>query len=207
VLAPPAPASAAEYERIIRERYGDLADEFLRLYPSDTLQESVLATTRDALYGWTSERLAIKQTALGLPAYLYLFDHGYSSADAAGLHGFHASELPFVFGTADRTPLHWPKIDSTPQETALSEAMMSYWSSFAKTGRPRAANQPDWPMYGSAGAYVDFTDGPHPSTRLFPGMYTLHEEAVCRRLAADLAWNWNVGVISPQLQKEKESCR
>jgi para-nitrobenzyl esterase len=207
VLAPPAPASAGEYERIISERYGDLAADFLRLYPSSTLEESVLAATRDALYGWTSERLAIKQSALGVPAFLYLFDHGYPAADAAGLHAFHASELPFVFGTADRTPPNWPKIANTAGEFALSETMMSYWTSFAKTGQPQAANSPDWPVYGTAGAYMDFTDAPHPSAHLFPGMYALHEEAVCRRLAADLAWNWNVGVISPPLSVNGGSCR
>jgi para-nitrobenzyl esterase len=206
-LAPPPPSTAADYERIIRERYLDLADEFLRLYPGSTLQESVLATTRDALYGWTSEQLAIKQSALGISSFLYLFDHGYPSADAAGLHAFHASELPFVFGTADKTPPHWPKVENTPGEAALSEAMMSYWASFSKTGQPRAANGPAWPAYGSTGAYMDFTDTPRPSAHLFPGMYALHEEAVCRRLAANLAWNWNVGVISPPLAKQKGSCR
>ena len=33
-LAPPVPASAAVYESTIRDRYGDLADAFLKLYPS-----------------------------------------------------------------------------------------------------------------------------------------------------------------------------
>ena len=41
------------------------------------MEESILATTRDALYGWTAMRLVKKQTALGLPSYLYFFDHGY----------------------------------------------------------------------------------------------------------------------------------
>src|SRR5580692_2625102 len=34
ILAPPPPATASEYETTIHERYLDLADEFLRLYPS-----------------------------------------------------------------------------------------------------------------------------------------------------------------------------
>ena len=89
-------------------RYGDLADEFLRLYPSSNMQESIYATTRDALYGWTSERLARAQAAIGQASYLYLFDHGYPAADAAGLHAFHASEIPYVFGTFDRAPPRWP---------------------------------------------------------------------------------------------------
>jgi para-nitrobenzyl esterase len=70
--------------RRIRARYGDLADDFLKLYPSSDLAESVLLTTRDALYGWTAERLVAKQTAPARRAILYLFDHGYPAADAAG---------------------------------------------------------------------------------------------------------------------------
>ena len=206
-LAPPSPASPAEYERIVRERYGDLADEFLQLYPSNDMRGSILATTRDALYGWTAQRLVAKQAALGLPSYLYLFDHGYPSADAAGLKGFHGSELPFVFGTVTQTPPQWPKIPATPEEAALSVAMLDYWSSFARDAQPRAANEPDWPAYGSRSAYMNFTDAPHPSVDLFPGMYALQEEAVCRRRSSGTAWNWNVGVISPPLSRAPGHCR
>ena len=207
VLAPRPPANAAEYESIIRERYLDLADEFLRLYPSANLQESILATTRDALYGWTAERLVRKQTALGLPSFLYFFDHGYPAADAAGLHAFHASELPYVFGSFDVTPPLWPKIPATPEETKLSDAMIGYWSAFARSGRPQAANEPDWPAFGSTGAYMAFTDAPHPLSDLLPGMYELNEEVVCRRRAnGDIGWNWNVGIVSPKLPP-KAQCK
>jgi para-nitrobenzyl esterase len=208
VLAPHPPANAAEYENMIRDRYLDLADEFLRLYPSRNMQESILATTRDALYGWTAQRLVRKQTALGLPSFLYFFDHGYPAADAAGLHGFHASELPYVFGTFDGTPPHWPKIPATPEEMKLSDAMIGYWTSFARTGRPQAANEPDWPAFGSSGAYMAFTDAPHPSDRLLPGMYEFNEEVVCRRRASgDVAWNWNVGLASPKLPAQQGQCK
>jgi len=206
ILSPPPPANAAAYESVIRERYGDLADAFLQLYPSSNLQESIWATTRDALYGWTAQRMAIKQTAAGAPAYLYLFDHGYPAADDAGLHAFHASELPYVFGNFDLTPPMWPKNPSTPQEAALSDAMLDYWTSFARTGHPTAQNAPDWPAYGSAGAYMLFTDTPHPSDNLMPGMYALHETAVCRRKADDKAWNWNVGIVSPPLTNTSAHC-
>ena len=203
ILAPPPPASAVEYEKIIRARYLDLSDAFLKLYPGSSLQESVWATTRDALYGWTAERLVRKQTAIGEPAYLYFFDHGYPAEDSAGYHAFHASELPFVWGTLDRTGPLWPKIPDTTEEHALSDAMIGYWTSFARTGKPQAANQPDWPAFGSAATYMDFTDAPHPAEHLLPGMYELHEDAVCRRKASgNLPWNWNVGVVSPPLAPE-----
>lgn len=208
VLALPPPADAATYESIIRDRYGDLSDKFLRQYPSANMQESIWATTRDALYGWTAERLVRKQAALGPPSYLYFWDHGYPAADDAGLHAFHASELPYVFGTAAGTPPLWPKIPATPAEAMLSEAMIAYWSSFARTGQPKAENEPDWPPYGSTGAYMDFTDVPRPAKDLLPGMYELNEEVVCRRRASgEIPWNWNAGIASPKNPPPAAQCK
>ncbi|MBW4053228.1 MAG: carboxylesterase family protein [Proteobacteria bacterium] len=205
VLAPPVPASAADYRRIIRKRYGPLAGEFLRLYPPTHMEQSVLAAERDGLYGWTAVRLVRDQTALGLPSYLYFFDHGYPAADQAHLHAFHASELPYVFGTLDGTPPLWPKIPASPREAALSGAMIGYWTSFARSGRPQA---PLWPAYGSARAYMHFTGAPHPRTHLLPGMYRLNEEVVCRRVAAgNLPWNWNVGLGAPNLPPKTARCQ
>ncbi len=199
-LAPPPPADAAAYEAAIRHRYGDLADAFLGLYPSGDIGESILAATRDAMYGWTAERLAAKQTALGLPAYLYLFDHGYPAADAAGLHAFHASEIPYALGTADRTPTYWPKVPATAAEAKLSDAMIAYWTSFARSGAPRAADRPAWQPYAANAAYMHFAEVPRAADHLAPGMYPLHEEVVRRRReAGNIAWNWNMGVAAPPL--------
>ncbi|MBL8652213.1 MAG: carboxylesterase family protein [Sphingopyxis sp.] len=202
MLAPPAPANAAVYEAAIRERYGDLADGWLKLYPAKELNEAVIATTRDALYGWTSERLAIKQSALGQNAYLYLFDHGYPATSEAGLHGFHAAEIPYVFGTATDTPPYWPKIPDTVAEKRFAAAMGDYWVSFARTGKPESAGQAVWKPYGRDAAFLAFADIPRPGVRLMPGMYKLHEAAMCRRRAAgNVAWNWNTGILSPVLAK------
>jgi para-nitrobenzyl esterase len=207
ILAPKVPASAADYEKTIRAKYGDLADAFLKLYPSSNMQESIWATTRDALYGWTAERLVRDQTAIGQPSYLYLFDHGYPAMDDAGLHAFHASELPYVFGTVDSLGPNWPKPPATPEEAKLSDAMIGYWTSFARTGKPVAANAPDWAAYDSTAAYMHFTSAPEPSTHLMPGMFTLNEDVVCRRRAAgDVAWNWNVGLVSPPLPPQTSNC-
>jgi len=202
MLAPPVPPNAAAYEAVIRARYGDLADAWLKLYPARDLADTILATPRDALYGWTSERLAIKQGALGQPAYLYLFDHGYPAASEAGLHGFHAAEIPYVFGTANDTPPYWPKIPDTVAERKFATAMGDYWVSFARTGRPEAAGQAAWRPYGEEAAFMAFADIPRAGARLMPGMYALHEAAVCRRRAAgNQPWNWNTGIMSPVLAK------
>jgi para-nitrobenzyl esterase len=207
-LAPPPPADAAEYTTQIRDRYGDLAEAFLAVYPASDLAESVLRAPRDALYGWTAERLVNKQTALGTSAFLYYFDHGYPAADAAGLHAFHASELPYVFGTAGRAPPRWPKLPAEPPETHLSEAMTAYWVAFARDGSPDAPGQPQWLPYGANRAYMAFADIPKAGTHLLPGMYELHERVVCRRRAdGGIPWNWNVGIVSPPLPAEVPGCR
>jgi para-nitrobenzyl esterase len=206
-LAPPVPASAAVYESTIRDRYGDLAESFLKLYPSDNLKESIFATTRDALYGWTAERLVRKQAALGLPSYLYLWDHGYPAADSAGLHAFHASELPYVFGTFDTTPPLWPKNVHTPAEDALAEAMGDYWASFARTGRPMARHAPDWPAYAPDRSYMHIAATPTPARDLMPGMYDLNEAVMCRRRAAGtISWGWLVGLWAPKTPAPAEGC-
>ncbi|QDH74034.1 carboxylesterase/lipase family protein [Brevundimonas sp. M20] len=207
VLAPAAPGSAADYERMIRERYGDMADAFLALYPSSDVGESILAASRDALYGWTSERMVRSQTAAGHPSFLYLFDHGYPAADSAGLHGFHASELPYVFGTLERTPPRWPKVPDTAAERRLSDAMVGYWTSFIRTGQPVATNAPDWAPYGDSRSWMTFRDGPEPQTALFPGMFDLHEQTMCRRRAAGtIGWNWNTGLASPPMPPADSGC-
>jgi len=206
-LMPPAPAGAAAYESQIRTRYADLADAFFRQYPSNTIEESMLATTRDALYSWTAERLVAKQTAAGAPSFLYFFDHGYPAADTIGLHAFHASELPFIFGTADRTPVHWPKVPSTPVEARLSAAMVSYWATFARNGVPSAAKEAAWRPYGAERAHMVFEEAPQPGVHLLPGMYELVEEVVCRRrVAGKLPWHWNVGLASPPLPPKATRC-
>jgi len=208
VLLPPAPADAAAYEARIRTNYGDLAQAFLEQYPAATFAESMLATTRDALYGWTAERLVAKQTAAGVPSFLYYFDHGYPAAESQSLHAFHASELPYVFGTSNKTPVNWPKIPETAVETQLTDAMVSYWATFARSGVPAAKGQPAWPAYGSARAYMAFEDAPHAKTHLLPGMYELNEQVVCRRRAkGGIPWNWNVGLASPPIPPEASQCR
>ncbi len=206
-LAPQAPANASAYEPVIRDRYRDLADEFLRLYPGTTLEESILATTRDALYGWTAESLVHHQAAIGQPAFLYIFDHGYPAADAAKLHGFHASELPYLFGNFGGTPPLWPKVPDAPRERRMSDAMIGYWTSFARTGQPVAKGEPAWHAFDANEPYMHFGDAPQAGRHLMPGMYELVREVVCRRRAAGTQpWNWNFGLWAPQLPDKDSRC-
>ncbi len=207
-LLPKPPADAAAYEATIRTAYGEFADAFLTRYPAKDIGESMLAATRDAMYGWTSERLVSNQAALGQGAYFYLFDHGYPATAQWNLHAFHAAELPYVFGTAARTPPLWPKIPDSLAERRLIAAIGDYWASFATTGRPVAKGGPDWPDYADNRGFLHIADTPRAGHNLFPGTAALHEAVVCRRRAAgDVPWNWNIGVASPPLPPKTEGCQ
>jgi para-nitrobenzyl esterase len=199
---PPLPSSSETYESEIRKRYGDLALEFLRLYPSSDIRGSMMAAVRDAIFGWGAMRVVRDEAAAGVPSYLYFFDHDYPAARARMLHAFHASELAYVFGRVGRGEAfneNWP-LPEGPREKALSGAMMAYWTSFARTGVPKAPGQARWPTFASGGSYMHFAEKPEASTDLMPGMYTLNEEVMQRRRrAGDQAWIGGVGVAAQVL--------
>jgi len=199
------PDSSAAYEAEIRKRYGDLAAEFLRLYPSGDIKGSSMAASRDAVFGWSAERIVRDEVEAGVPSYLYFFDHGYPAAEARGFHAFHGSEMPYTFGHVDKDatlPPNWP-VPEGPKEKAYSDAMLAYWTSFARTGVPRAEGQPDWPAFASNKSYMHFVEQPEVATDLMPGMFALNEEVMQReRRAGDQPWAGNVGVAAPVLLRE-----
>lgn len=207
-LIPPAPKDRADYESRIRASYGADADRFLRNYPSTSVEESMLAATRDALYGWTAQRMATAQSRAGVQAYLYMFDHGYPAADQANLHAFHASEIPYMFGTIWETTSTWPQIPRSDEERALSDTMMSYWANFARYGRPTAAGAPAWPAFGPDLRYLHIGDRPTIAADPMGDRFALYEETVCRRRAqGDQPWNWNVGIAAPPMAPAVAQCR
>jgi para-nitrobenzyl esterase len=199
-LLPPVPANAADYELKVRQLFGDLSDGFLKLYPSSNLEESVLEATRDGLYSWTAQRLALKQAAVGQAAYLYYFAHSYPSEIPLKVEAFHASELPFVFGHIDpaHLPPNWPRPPNTHQEQALSEAMMNYWTTFARVGVPTSAHAPAWKSFADGESYMEFRDTPLVLSHPLPGVYSFTEELISRRRAAgNQYWFTNFGLASP----------
>lgn len=201
IFLPPLPKTQADYVAMVRKIYGDLADKYLELYPSTNIEESALEAARDAFYGWSATRLGRAQTRIGVPAYLYFFDHSYPAEIAQHLEAFHGSELPFEFGDVglnDKLPKDWPKPPDNAQERKLSEAIMNYFTSFARNGHPISQGEPDWRPYGENLAYMAFHTQPEPSENLLPGMFAFHEEVIARRRNAGTQnWYINVGLASP----------
>lgn len=198
---PPLPQNAAQYEQQVRSVYRDLAPAYLARYPGSDIEQSALAAARDGFFGWTAERLARSQTRIGVPAYLYYFAHEYPAQKSLHLEAFHASELPYEFGkigAPEGWPEHWPRPPDDAGERALSEAIMRYFTSFARTGVPSAAGAEEWRPYGEARAFLEIRAQPRLLHGLLPGMFELHEEVIARRRAsATQSWYINVGLASP----------
>jgi len=89
----------------------------------------------------------------------------------------------------------------------MTDAMLGYWTSFARDGVPTAAGEPRWPAYGTDSAYMAFEDTPKPKTHMLPDMYEFNEQVVCRRrVARGIPWNWNVGLLSPPMPPASPQC-
>jgi para-nitrobenzyl esterase len=189
-LIPQMPNNAAAYEEAIAARYGNLARAYLKLYPASDIGESQLASTRDVVYAWATERIVRKMAAADQPSYLYIFDHCHAAARTRDLCAFHASELPFVFGLVDdpdSMPPNWPKTN-TAEDIHLARNMIDYWTSFAATGVPRAHGAPAWPDYGKHETYIRFTAAPTLGRNPYPGMFELHEDVMHHRRANGQQW-------------------
>ena len=198
---PQAPDSPATYAALVRRLYQDLAARYLAQYPARYPGRALHAAVRDGVYGRAALRFAGDHAASGAPTYLYAFQHVYPSAEERGLGAFHSCDVPFVFGNvgpAAVAPRNWPSPPRRADDVALSDAVMAYWTAFARDGRPDAPGLPAWTACASpSGDYMAFVDGrARPSRHVQPGMFELQEDIVARRRAAGLAWwRWeNIGL-------------
>jgi carboxylesterase type B len=100
----------------------------------------------------------------GVSGYACVFDQVPAGWKKEGCVSVHSIELPYVFGDWDDSTSWWdsvavlalgsragsvkPGLDST--DRAVSETMMELWTSFARTGKPKAKGVPEWPKYSRA---------------------------------------------------------
>jgi len=149
--------SAAEFIQNARNRYGEMADDFLKIYPANSDEQalnSYFASFRDGQFGWQMWTWARLQSETGHQrAYRYYFDRVAPGFAAVRLGAFHGSDIAYVFETF---PFRVPYGDT---DRKLGDAMSSYWVNFAKKGDPNAAGLPNWPAYVPADdAVIDFGD-------------------------------------------------
>ncbi len=136
---------AADFKKQAQQRFGDLAETFLKFYPSDDDAQSSLSQKQSAreqgmisMSLWAAERARTSKAK----AWTYYFSRGIPWLEQPQYGAFHSSELPYVFGNLKLMNRPWAQIDRQ-----VSETMMSYWVNFATTGDPNSKGLKPWPAF------------------------------------------------------------
>ena len=129
-----------------RQRFGDMADSFLKLYPASSDAEastSQLNRVRDEM-AWHMRTWARLQSMRGKSkAYWYYFTRVPPVAPGQTSRGAtHTAELAYVFDNLLPPTLPW-----TDADRKMADTMSSYWANFAASGDPNGKGLPVWPAF------------------------------------------------------------
>jgi para-nitrobenzyl esterase len=157
VLYSPQKPTAQSFADQARERFGDQAGEFLKLFSAKTDQEAMLsaeALANDDFIVFSTWKWTNMQVQTGKsPVYQYHFDEVPATKPgamagpipASELGSKHAGEIEYLFQTLkSQEGVPW-----TEDDFKVSDAMSSYWANFVKSGDPNGGNLPKWPPYDS----------------------------------------------------------
>jgi para-nitrobenzyl esterase len=152
--------TAADFDRQARQRYGEDADAFLKLYPAPTDDAAKVAQNQSArdlarttLYVWAINRGKTAKTK----AYTYFWNHVLPGPDAAQYGAFHTSEVPYVLNALERSDRPFTDVDR-----AIAGTISSYWVNFATSGDPNGEGLPAWPVAdGKTWMTMELSERPH----------------------------------------------
>ena len=131
-----------------------IVDRYRQTMPDASAPEIFVAISSILMMGLGSVEIAEKKAAQqGAPVYLYNF--GYKSEEtipgtAYALGTPHAMDITFKFNNETPDNKFGFLSGNNPDRFVASRKMAELWTTFARTGRPTAANVPTWPAYDLA---------------------------------------------------------
>jgi len=118
-------------------------------------RDSLSYVLTDYWFKCSAARIAELTAQSGQPAFVYRFEHLLSFAELFPRFGIptvcenrtcHMMEVPFVFHNSANYTF-------SPEEMTLSDELLSYWTTFARTSNPNSNTNPaavEWPAYNSS---------------------------------------------------------
>jgi para-nitrobenzyl esterase len=168
--------TVATYTDAAKKKYGDKADEFLKLYPVSNDDEVPLmqkTAARDqarvSIDLWSARQLQVSPKV-----YTYYFDRVLPWPEHPEFGAFHTSDVTYVFNNLD--------ISGHPVEAVdhqVADAVSSYWINFATNGDPNAKGLTEWPAYSS---------NTHSTMELGEKMGSMPEASTPERIAFQVAY-------------------
>jgi para-nitrobenzyl esterase len=185
LLGPKTEPTPENYAAAVKKRYGDHADEILKLYPGNTpeeVQESGTALAGDQFIAYSTWKwIDLQAKTGGKPVYRYYYSHPRppmtpEMGDAvAGLAGgvirgeqaaatprpptpkgaVHSADIEYAMGNLSTNKVY----AWTPDDQKVSETFLGYFANFVKTGDPNGPGLPKWPaVNGASGEHVMHID-------------------------------------------------
>jgi len=157
--------TVADYKQELEQDFPSFLVSLVAPDPGTTDQQALaafVAFNTDMRFRWDMRAWARLAAGNGRKVFLYQFERvpPYPEGSPyAGLGATHGMEMPYVFEHLD------PSVPWTAADHALSDALSSYWTNFAKTGDPNGPGLTRWPEYTSADPQMMFlgeaiTSGP-----------------------------------------------
>jgi para-nitrobenzyl esterase len=138
----------AEYKKWAQDKFGPMAEEFLKLYPAATDEEAGIAKNlalhdqnRITKVTWAEKY----QKGVRSKIFVYFWNHPLPGPYAEKFGAFHTSEVPYVMKSLANGDHPY-----TDNDWKIAGMMSQYWANFAATGDPNGKGLPEWPAFTTA---------------------------------------------------------